>query len=267
LFAISMEKGGNLRNEWSGKTIRMWLLSWAILSFSLAHSSQVAAAPTLVLNDPTNPPYTTSARDGILDVLVGEAVRRCGYSLQLVRLPAERGLINANDGIEDGDLSRIAGLEKSYPNLIRVPEKIFDMEFVALTRQHSLRTARWSDLEAVSVGHITGWKIFEQNLTPKTAVVTATTPEQLLDLLRLGRVDAALYSRWMGLALARSTGMGDVRVAEPPLATREMYIYLHKRHADLAPRLAEALRQLKREGTYQKIYDQKLLPYRGAAAP
>lgn len=35
--------------------------------------------------------------------------------LRLVKLPAERALLNANAGIEDGDLARIAGLETHIP--------------------------------------------------------------------------------------------------------------------------------------------------------
>ena len=249
---------------WSGKIA----LVVCGLVITIGNARPVAAAlPTLELNDPTHPPYTTEAGDGILDLLVGEAVRRCGYQLKLVRLPAERGLINANEGLEDGDLSRIAGLEKKYPNLIRVPEKIFDLDFVALTRQAGLRTAHWRDLESLHVGYIRGWKLFEQNLTPRTDSIQSTTPEHMMELLRRGRIDAALYSRWMGLALARQMEMDDVRVAEPPLATGEMFIYLHKRHEEVVPKLAEALRALKRDGSYQRIHDQQLAPYRDRSAP
>ena len=37
--------------------------------------------------------------------------------------------------------------------------------------------------------------------------------------------------------------------------------HLNKRHAKLVPKLAEALRALKREGFYRRIYHEKLLPY------
>ena len=73
--------------------------------------------------------------------------------------------------------------------------------------------------------------------------------------------------RWMGLALIQQQGLKDVRPLEPPLATREMFIYLHKRHAELAPRLADALRALKHDGFYQRAYREKILPYREARTP
>jgi polar amino acid transport system substrate-binding protein len=53
----------------------------------------------------------------------------------------------------------------------------------------------------------------------------------------------------------------------PPLDTREMFIYLHRRHAPLVPKLAEALRAMKREGFYRRVYNERLMSYREAAAP
>jgi len=45
-----------------------------------------------------------------------------------------------------------------------------------------------------------------------------------------------------------------------------MFIYLHKRHVNLAPRLADALRAMKRDGFYRRVYNEKLKPYREASA-
>jgi polar amino acid transport system substrate-binding protein len=224
-----------------------------------------AATPVLVLNDTNEPPYTTPARDGILDVIASEVFRRAGVELRLVKLPPERGLINANEGIEDGDLTRIAGLEKKYPNLVRVPEKLIDWEFTAFSKNGAI-PADWPTLRRRSVGHIKGWKIYEQALEGAPHVTTVDDPEQLMRLLALGRIEVALYERWIGVALLRQQGIRDVHVLRPSLANREMFIYLHKRHAALVPRLTAALRSLRQEGIYQKVYDQKLKPYRGGAA-
>ena len=78
-------------------------------------------------------------------------------------------------------------------------------------------------------------------------------------MLDKGRVDVVLYERWQGLQRAKETGI-KVKVHEPPLASVDMYMYVHKKHAHLAPRLAEALREMKADGTYQKIFDRTLTP-------
>jgi len=231
-----------------------------LLGLALSGVGQAAREPVLVLNDPTEAPYTTPARDGFFDLLASEAFRRAGLRLQLVKVPAERALINANAGIEDGDLSRIAGLEAAYPNLIRVPEKLIDMDFVAFARQRHPDEASWATLNPFSVGYIQGWKIFEKNLLPATHVTTAKDPEQLFTLLDKNRIELALYDRWMGIALAKRMLIADARVVEPALAVREMYIYLHKRHAGKIPAITAGLRALKSDGFYKKLCREKFSP-------
>jgi len=229
-------------------------------------ASQAANVPTLVLNDTNAPPYTTEAEDGLLDIVAGEAFRRAGLHLKLVHLPAERGLLNANEGIEDGDLTRIAGLEKIYPNLIRVPEKLIDWHFVTFAHQTKLGISSWGALENLTVGHIRGWKIFEKNLKPGTAISLVDTEAQLFTMLDKNRIDVALYEHWMGLAWAEKMGIKNIHVAEPPLAVREMYIYLNKRHADKVPAIAAALHALKAEGFFTRVCMQKLAPLAASAA-
>lgn len=217
-----------------------------------------AEAPLLTLNDASEPPFTTADGKGFLDVVAGEAFRRAGVQLRLVRLPAERGLINANAGTDDGDLARIAGLETQYPNLIRVPEKLIDWEFTAFSKKASLSTS-WDALRARPVGHIRGWKIYEKQLAGAPSVVTADDSAQLFRQLQLNRIEVALYERWLGLSLLKRMDIKGIAPLEPPIAKREMYIYLHKRHAALVPKLADALRAIKAEGMYDRLYREKVL--------
>ena len=246
---------------------KMWGLAGLLLALAISSlASQAANQPTLVLNDTYAAPFTTEAGDGFLDVIVGEAFRRAGLRLKLVRLPAERGLLNANEGIDDGDLARIAGLEKNYPNLIRVPEKLMDNNYVAFTRRVKLGSANWDTLQPLSVGHIKGWKIFEQNLKPATQITVVETPELLFTMLDKNRIDVALYESVRGLALAQQMGIKDIRILKPLLAEREMFIYLNKRHADKVPAIAAALRAIKAEGLYTRACLEKFVPLAASTA-
>jgi polar amino acid transport system substrate-binding protein len=248
----SVSKGAHARCQaWLWLAGLLWLLPRAL----------AAEKPVLVLNDTNDPPFTTADRNGFLDVIATEAFRRVGVELRLVKLPPERGLINANAGIEDGDLTRIAGLEQQYPNLVRVPEKLVDWEFMAFSKDASISSS-WPALRQHAVGHIKGWKIYEQNLAAAGQVTTADDAEQLFRLLELDRIEVALYERALGTALIEQQGLKGVRRLAPPLATRAMFIYLHRRHAQLVPRLAGALRAMKRDGFYQRAYNEKLKPYR-----
>jgi polar amino acid transport system substrate-binding protein len=231
----------------------------------MAGLARGAEMPVLVLNDTNEPPFTTIDGTGFVDAVAGEMFRRAGVRLRLVRLPAERGLLNANAGIDDGDLVRIAGLEAHYPNLVRVPEKLLDWDFTAFAKDAAL-PARWETLRTRPVGHIRGWKIYEQHLAGTPHVVTAEDSAQLFRQLQRGRIEVALYARWQGLSLIRREGLKGVHALEPPLATREMFIYLHRRHAALAPQLAAALRAIKAEGLYDRLYRERVLSLVEASA-
>jgi polar amino acid transport system substrate-binding protein len=245
--------------------IKHSLILIASILLLLAGLARAAALPVLVLNDTNAPPYTTPDRSGFLDAVAGVAFRRAGVELKLVKLPAERALRNANAGIGDGDLVRIAGLEAQYPNLVRVPEKLIDWSFTAFSKEASI-PARWEVIRQQQVGHIKGWKIYEQQLAGAPHVISVDDAAQLFRLLELGRIEVALHERWLGDALVRQQGIMGVHALEPPLATREMFIYLHKRHAALVPRLAAALRAIKAEGLYDRLYREKVLLHTGTAA-
>jgi len=191
-------------------------------------SLSAASEQTLVLNDPTGAPYTNASRTGFLDIIVTEAIKKVGLGIELIRLPAERGLLNANAGIDDGGLSRIAGLEKIYPNLIPVPEILITMSFGSFTRDPRMRISDWQSLGSHSVGYIRGLKLLENNVPVGTAVTPANDLEQLFTMLGKGRVRVVLYEMAMGLELARKRRMDDVRFLKPALATTPLFMYLHK---------------------------------------
>lgn len=225
-----------------------------------ANSSQ-ANNHIIELNVTGLPPLNTPDQMGFMDEVVKEALHRIGYQLKTVRLPAERGLVNANRGVIDGEMSRVKGIEKTYRNLIRVPEKVMDWEFVGFSNRVMRFDHGWQDLENKNVSHINGWKIFEKNV-PATAEVTKTNnAEGLFNLLRRNRADVVLYERWGGHFLLHKMKMTDVLFCKPPLAVKEMFIYLNKKHRKIIPALSAAITAMKEEGRYQLLFNKYLMPY------
>lgn len=212
-----------------------------------------------VLNNTNGPPFTTAHGDGFLDILVAEAFKRAGATVRFVTLPPERGLRNANEGIEDGEVTRIAGIELNYRNLLPVPEKVIDWKFSIFSRSPNLDIqSDWHALARYSVGIIKGWKIAEKNLHGKLDVVYAGDVSQLFRLLEKERAEVIVYSREMGLAYLQAEGLHGIYLLEPPLESREMFIYLHSKHAAFVPKLAESLRSLKADGTYERMYRESI---------
>jgi len=230
-------------------------MKMCIFFMLLASIPAYAEQPILVLNDTNAPPYTTPKHDGYLDRIATEAFRRVGYKLHLVRLPSERGLMDANNAVIDGDLTRIKGLEKQYPGLVRIPEKIMDWKFSAFGKKGK-RIDSWKTIAHLRVGLIRGWKIYESKLKEEDArsIVSTNDAQQLFSLLAMDRIDVALYERQLGLEIIKKGKLTNLEPKEPLLAERPMFIYLSKRHAELTPRLAAVLASLKKEGFYRPDY-------------
>ena len=238
----------------------MSVKQYIIMFFWIMSSSLVYANQALVINTTGKRPLNTPEQSGFLDLVVAEAFRRSGLVLKTIQLPAERGLINANLGIDDGEMSRIAGLEKNYPNLVRVPEKIMDWEFYAFSSQNVNLSNGWQDLAGYSVAFINGWKILENNVPASAEITKVKNPEQLFELLIKQRSQIVIYERWAGLRYIKQSQLQSIKPLQPALAKRNMYMYLNKKHQALVPKLAEALKAMKQDGTYDRFTTEILGP-------
>ncbi|NQU59211.1 MAG: transporter substrate-binding domain-containing protein [Rhodospirillales bacterium] len=216
------------------------------------------AAEKLVFNTGIRDPFTSNDKDGFIDLIIKETFHRIGLDAEvIVYQNSAKSLKNANDGIDDGAALRIEGLEKKFPNLIRVPEKLMDNDFVAYTIGEPQATDSWASMDEFKIAYINGWQIFQNNLANHKATTKTKTAHRMLDLLTTGKVDLILYERWQGLWLAQQFGI-TIQVSEPPLAKMEMFMYLNKKHAGLIEKAAAALSEMKKDGTYKNIFDKTL---------
>jgi len=200
----------------------------------------------------------TARQDGYQDRLAIEIFRRLGKKITIQILPGERSLINLNQGIDDATFVRIKGIRKTYPNVRMVPEKIMDWVFVAFAKNPTIELSGWNDLKPYSVAFMNGWKIFETNVKDVKFITKVGSPPSLFGLIDKGRAEVVLFEKWSGLQIVNEQRMKEVRELSPPLATREMFMYVHKKHEPLIGKLTEIIRSMKADGTYDKIFEQTL---------
>ena len=221
-----------------------------LLALCLGFGSAAAADTTTITVSTNNTPLDRQA----LHDLSKEAFRRIGVEFKLVTLPSERSLHSANLGEVDGEGLRVAGLSGQYPNLVQVPERYIGISFVAFARDATIRLEQgWESLKPHRVAFINGWKMFEANASGARSVSKVEKPDQLFLMLDSGRVDLALYTRSDGVALARGMGLGAIAPIAPALKDVDMYLYLNRKHEALVPRLSQALREMKADGSYNRI--------------
>lgn len=203
-----------------------------------------------------NPPFATDDGSGFLDRVQSETFRRLGIQVDVRRVPAARSCALVVAGVEDGCGPRIAKFGRLFPELLPIRESAITYDFVAFVRRSDGVEADWQDLSRYHVGHVRGVMILDP-FTAKAASATAMPrPTDVLKMLKLGRIEIAILERWQGLQAARSLGMRDIRMLEPPLVRQPLYFYLNRRHAAIAKAAADALRALKADGTYER-YEQE----------
>jgi polar amino acid transport system substrate-binding protein len=221
-----------------------------LLAILLGLVSVARADKPMITVSTNNTPLDRQA----LHDLSKEAFRRIGVDFKLVSLPSERSLHSVNLGEVDGEGLRIAGLSDQYSNLVQVPERYIGISFVAFARDATIRLDQgWDSLKPQRVAFINGWKMFEANASGARSVSKVDKPEQMFLMLDGGRVDLALYTLADGVALARSMGLGAIAPIAPALKDVDMYLYLNRKHEALVPRLARALREMKADGSYNRI--------------
>jgi len=203
---------------------------------------------------------SNSEHTGMLDRIMVEAFRRIGMEAELVFTPTEKSLVDVNAGILDAELNRIAGMEEMYPNLVRVPEANMVMHFVAFSKQ-DFEIDGWESIRDLNIGIVKGWKILENNTVGFPHVVFVPTEKELFTMLRKDRIDIALYSKLTGYAVLKDLGYEGIRHLEPPLESREMFLYVHKEHSELIDDIAEAIRSMKADGSYDRIVEETTAPY------
>lgn len=228
-------------------------MALVIVLFVLMTIPAAAATKKLILNTSYASPITSPDKTGFLDLLYAELFKRLEIDFEIQALPAERALKNADAGIDDGDVCRIADLVNLYTNMVRTNEPVMQYQHVVFTRTKQFRVDGPECLKPYDVGIVTGWKIVERNTGHNRSRIMLDSGEQLFLMLDQGRIDVAVIERMVGLEMIRKLKIQNIKVLSPPLLTGDWYLYLHKRHAGLVPRIDAELRKMKQDGSYERI--------------
>lgn len=196
---------------------------------------------------------STPLDQAVLSAVASEAFSRNGIGFELVNFPSERSLRMANAGEVDGEGLRIAGLSDTFPNLVQVGEPIVGISFVAFSKDPDMAFEGWDSLKGKRLAFINGWKLFETQTADIPSVNKVDSPTQMFAMLNADRVDLVLYTLADGRQYLQDTGMEGIHALTPHLRDLDLYLYLHNSHSELAEKVAESLRSMKEDGTYDEI--------------
>ncbi|WP_284617284.1 substrate-binding periplasmic protein [Aquabacterium humicola] len=196
-----------------------------------------------------------------------EAFRRIGVEVRVDVFPLQRLTMLSRSGEIDGDVARVHGYGAAHPDLVRVEEPMYALQFGLFAVKEGLQVRQLQELagQPWRVVYLRGVALCRDGLeaTLKPAQIQALNDEdQGLDMLLADRADlycasdAVLEDR---LSRPRYRDAPKFRLQVPLGPPLPLYAYLHRRHAELAPRLAAALRQMKAEGLIDRYRQESLL--------
>jgi len=129
------------------------------LFFIFAQAQAQSIQQTLKINTGFQVPESD-----VVQSLTKEIMQRNNIALIFQVLPNQRSLINANNGVDDGEAARIFEINQYYPNLLPLAEPIHEIDIVLLTKRNfKLKVS--SDFSSHHAGLIRGMKIAELNQT------------------------------------------------------------------------------------------------------
>ncbi len=188
-----------------------------------------------------------------------EVFKRLGIKVEFREYPSKRASIEAEAGNVDGEAIRPSQYGVEHPNLIRVQESLFSMNLAAFTANDSIPPMKgWDSFKGTKyrVEYRRGLIVCEHNLSKfvsRENLSDVTEPEQGLKKLISGRTDVFIYDEEWVLTALNTTEFKDSKIRFLGLMeSLDVYPYLHKKHAALAPKMAEVIKAMKAEGLIEQ---------------
>lgn len=238
------------------------LFVWTLMAFFLPNSL-FAANETFPSTTSSIRLYTgfSSPDKDIIHAILKEAYKRIGIDAAVIKLPAQRALLLANSE-GDGAAGRVKSIKKLAPaetsNMVLVPEAITTLRLAVFTKGLDFPVKGWDSLKPYRNGARIGAKILEKNVPQERERVMQPTNTQLFKMLANGRIDTVVDWENFGLGVIKELQLTGITALPDPIVVKGFFHLLHVKHAHLVPRITESLKQMKKDGSYQRIHSEIL---------
>lgn len=227
----------------------------------------------LVLLSVTAHPQSLRAEGGTVDIsycefhithqfaveTVREAYNQAGIRAKFSARPCRRSLVEANAGRYDGEVARINGTDKAYPNLLLIKAPTATIEGVVITQNIDKKITSWDDLKGLRVGIIRG-ELYAEKGSAALNVSVAASYNQLLKLLIKDRIEVGIVIlRDWQLAMNSPEFYGtDIHTIGKPVFSATLHHLVHNRNKKLLPKLNQIFEKMWTSGQAVKIHQQTM---------
>ena len=192
---------------------------------------------TLVFNKPLDTKISRT-----LIKRLQSAYQAIGIEVKVVDFDHKSSLSAANAGELDGQIGRVIGISKEYPNLIASVTPLMNLNLVLITNKNSCTNCQLSDLKTIShnASYPFAQKYIEQE-NYQGEVITNSNLTSQLHMLRNQTIDGILVLEYL---LEHQIEQRTFDFFERKIVSQKpIHHYLHKKHQAILIKLDQQLMQ------------------------
>jgi len=178
-----------------------------------------------------------------------------GIDISITPLPAKRAQMEAVTGRSVGEIMRIYTYGIENPTVRRVPTPYYYLETMAFINPNSLiKITSKNDLRNYTLAKVRGVKHTNNITVGMENVINLNSTEQVMRFVSAGRADVGLTNTVDGLMTISKLNLSLVPI-EKPLATLDLFNYIHKDYIDLVPLVNEKIKEMKASGELTRVIE------------
>ena len=187
-------------------------------------------------------------------IIIPQIYDKLGISITITPLPGKRAQFEATSGTSDGEIMRIFTYGTENNTVVRVPTPYYYLETMAFVRKdRNITIKSKEDLKNYKVVKVRGVKHTNNITQGHESLVDLNTTEQIMKFLDKGRADIALTNTVDGLMVIKDLGLKDIVKISDPLATLDLYHYIHEDHQHLIPKVDAVIKQMIASGELENL--------------
>ncbi|MBU2969182.1 transporter substrate-binding domain-containing protein [Pseudoalteromonas sp. C2R02] len=187
-------------------------------------------------------------------IVLPEVYKQLGISISITPLPGKRAQHQATSGMSDGEIMRIYSYGIENPTTIRVPTPYYQLETMAFIRKDSgIKITKKADLAQYDIAKVRGVKHTNNITQGLTNVTDVNSTEKVMKLVSEGLADVGLTNTVDGLMVLKNLKLDNVVSINKPLATLDLFHYIHESQKVLVPLVDQKLQALIKNGELARI--------------
>lgn len=198
-----------------------------------------------------------------VDAIFSDVFKRAKVDFKYVVIPPARATRMLEAGKIDGEFHRIKEYAENIPEIIRVEEPLVSVVTSAFVINPDIQIKDANSLKNTYYrveylrGNVISERVLKTVVEPQRLSVNNSIEYSFEKLLR-GRIDILVTTDIEMFHMLELEKYKNIKVfTAGQLAKVDLYTFLHKKHKDLATKMAKAIKEIKEEGLMQKYLEMK----------